>query len=203
MTIVYDDEYMCIVDKPAEFLSVPGKHITDCVQERIKKRSPDSTGPLIVHRLDMSTSGLLLIAKSKGIHKKLQQQFVTRAVRKRYVALLDGHVKSDTGYIDLPLAPDHYNRPYQVVSSEGKSARTRYEVIHRDQGMTRVHLYPITGRTHQLRIHMAHTQGLDTPIIGDDLYGIRADRLYLHAESISFTHPVTGDELTISAPAPF
>jgi len=198
LEIVYEDEHIAVVNKPAEFLSAPGKHITDSVQERMKVKYPKSTGPLIVHRLDMSTSGLIVIGKSKEIYTKLQNQFVKRTVRKRYVALLDGIVETDKGFIDLPLQLDINNRPYQKVEYEyGKSARTRYEVIERKDGTTRIHFYPITGRTHQLRVHAAHPSGLNTPIIGDDLYGIKGNRLHLHAEWISFLHPISGEEISL------
>jgi len=165
LEIVYEDEYLAVINKPAEFLSAPGKHITDSVQERMKAKYPESTGPLIVHRLDMSTSGLIVIGKTKEIYTELQKQFVKRTVQKRYVALLDGIVKSDEGFIDLPLQLDINNRPYQKVEYEyGKSARTRYEIVERKDGKTRIHFYPITGRTHQLRVHAAHVDGLNAPI---------------------------------------
>ncbi len=202
--IVYEDEHIAIVNKPAELLSAPGKHITDSVQERMKIRYPDSTGPLIVHRLDMSTSGLLVIGKTKEIYKNLQTQFVKRTVKKRYVAILDGEVQKDRGYIDLPMRLDIHNRPYQIVCFEhGKSARTRYKVIERKDGKTKIHFYPITGRTHQLRVHAAHAKGLNTPILGDDLYGNRGDRLHLHAEMITFLHPVSGKEISVSVESDF
>ena len=201
---IYEDEYICVINKPTEFLSGPGKHVTDSVQERMKDKYPESTGPLIVHRLDMSTSGLLVIGKTKEIYTQLQLQFVKRTVKKRYIALLDGVVANDEGYIDLPLQLDINNRPYQKVEYEfGKSARTRFEVIERKAGKTKIYFYPITGRTHQLRVHAAHVDGLNAPIVGDDLYGVKGDRLHLHAESIMFTHPVTGEEVTLSVEAEF
>lgn len=198
LEIVYEDEYLCVINKPSEFLSAPGKHITDSVQERMKAKYPHSTGPLIVHRLDMSTSGLIVIGKTKEIYTQLQSQFVKRTVKKRYVALLAGIVKDDAGYIDLPLQLDINNRPYQKVCHEyGKSARTRYEVIERKDGKTKIHFYPITGRTHQLRVHAAHTDGLNAPIVGDDLYGKKDKRLHLHAEMITFTHPISGEVISL------
>ena len=204
LEIIYEDEYICVVNKPTEFLSAPGKHVTDSVQERMKAKYPNSTGPLIVHRLDMSTSGLIVIGKTKEIYTQLQSQFVKRTVRKRYIALLDGKVEHDEGYIDLPLQLDINNRPYQKVEYEfGKSARTRYEVIERKDGKTKVYFYPITGRTHQLRVHAAHAKGLNAPIVGDDLYGIKGDRLHLHAEMIKFVHPVHNEELTFKVSAEF
>lgn len=198
LEIIYEDEYLCVINKPSEFLSAPGKHITDSVQERMKAKYPHSTGPLIVHRLDMSTSGLIVIGKTKEIYTQLQSQFVKRTVKKRYVALLAGIVKDDAGYIDLPLQLDINNRPYQKVCHEyGKSARTRYEVIERKDGKTKIHFYPITGRTHQLRVHAAHTDGLNAPIVGDDLYGKKDKRLHLHAEMITFTHPISGEVISL------
>ncbi|MEP0480371.1 MAG: RluA family pseudouridine synthase, partial [Nonlabens sp.] len=196
--------YLMAVNKPEEFLSVRGKVIDDSVESRMKQRFPDATGPLIVHRLDMSTSGVLLLTKSLEIHKKVQDQFERRTVKKRYVALLDGIVKEDSGYISLALRVDLDNRPFQMVDPEyGKNARTRYEVIERKDGKTRVHFYPITGRTHQLRVHASHPLGLNCPIIGDDLYGFKKDRLYLHAEQLEFIHPVTLQPVILNVPAPF
>ena len=195
LEIVFEDEYLLLVNKPAEFLSVPGKQITDSVQTRIKAIHPNA---MIVHRLDMSTSGLLLIGKSPEVYKKLQAQFIKRNVKKRYVALLDGVLSEDSGSIDLPLRGDLHNRPHQIVCFEhGKPAQTHWEVIERKDNKTLVYLFPITGRTHQLRVHAAHPLGLNTPIIGDDLYGTKANRLHLHAESITFQHPITNETLTI------
>ena len=170
----------------------------------MKAYLPSAKGPLLVHRLDMSTSGLLLVAKNEKTHKNLQKQFIERTVKKRYVALLDGYLKNDKGYIDLPLRVDLNNRPRQLVcNSHGKPAYTNYEVIASENNCTRIYFYPVTGRTHQLRVHAAHHRGLNTPIIGDDLYGKRADRLYLHAEQISFEHPVTKKRLTFNSEPEF
>ena len=196
LEIVFEDDYMLAVHKPAEFLSVPGKQITDSVQTRIKALHPNA---MLVHRLDMSTSGLLLFGKTPEIYKKLQAQFIKRKVSKRYVALLEGLLQEDNGTIDLPLRGDLHNRPSQIVCFEhGKPAQTKWEVIERKDNKTLVYFYPITGRTHQLRVHAAHRLGLNTPIVGDDLYGSKADRLYLHAESITFQHPITKENQTIS-----
>ncbi len=204
LEIIYEDDYLLIVNKPAELLSVPGKQISDSVYARIKFNYPNATGPLVVHRLDMSTSGLLLVAKSSEIHKKLQSQFIKRQIKKRYVALLDGIISEDKGYIDLPLRVDLDNRPNQLVCYEhGKAAQTEWEVINRVEGKTLVYFYPITGRTHQLRVHAAHPLGLNTPIVGDDLYGNKSNRLHLHAESITFQHPISREMMTISVEADF
>ncbi|MGY5352765.1 pseudouridine synthase [Wenyingzhuangia sp. IMCC45533] len=204
ITIVYEDDSLVVINKPAEFLSVPGKTIDDSVYLRIKQKYPKATGPLIVHRLDMSTSGLMLIAKTKEIHEKLQRQFIKREVKKRYVALLDGVPNRQDSYIDLPLRLDIDDRPRQLVCFEhGKSARTRWEMIEQKNNKTKVYFYPITGRTHQLRVHASHQLGLDTPIVGDDLYGKKDQRLCLHAESISFFHPTRKKEFTISTAPEF
>lgn len=204
ITIVYEDEHLALINKPEEFLSVPGKLITDSVLSRVKSRFPDATGPMIVHRLDMSTSGLLIIAKSEYIYKKIQAQFITRKVKKRYVALLDGILKKESGTINLPLRVDLDNRPNQIVCFEyGKEAKTSWEVIKRYKDKTLVYFYPITGRTHQLRVHAAHRDGLNCPIVGDDLYGKKSNRLHLHAEQISFEHPITKEFLTFTKEASF
>ncbi len=201
ISIVYEDDAIVLVNKPAEFFSVPGKTIDDSVLLRMKQRYPTATGPLVVHRLDMSTSGLMIIAKTKEVHKKLQYQFIKRTIKKRYVAILDGWVKGEEGFIDLPLRVDLDDRPRQLVCYEhGKNARTRWEVLERievdGRKQTRVYFYPITGRTHQLRVHAAHPEGLNFPIIGDDLYGKKEERLLLHAEWIELVHPITKIAMT-------
>ncbi|TXF91451.1 RNA pseudouridine synthase [Neolewinella aurantiaca] len=204
LPIVFQDDHLLVVNKPHEFLSVPGRNIEDSVWLRIKQQFPEATGPLIVHRLDMSTSGLLLLTKTKETHKLLQHQFFKRSVKKRYVALLEGEVAGDEGIIDLPLRGDIEDRPRQIVCHEhGKTSRTHWKVVGRENGRTRVHLWPVTGRTHQLRVHCAHPHGLNTPIIGDDLYGQPADRLHLHAEWISFIHPHTKEEVSFEVKATF
>jgi len=198
LTFLYDDDYLSVVHKPAEFLSVPGKSIQDSVYSRYKEKFPEATGPLIVHRLDMSTSGILVLAKSTEIYLQLQAQFMKRTVQKRYVALLSGIIEQDSGEINLPLRVDLDNRPNQLVCYQyGKPAKTQWKVIERREHTTLVHFYPITGRTHQLRVHAAHPEGLNTPIVGDDLYGTKADRLYLNAELIRFWHPVLGKEMAV------
>ncbi|MDR9766931.1 RluA family pseudouridine synthase [Shewanella baltica] len=203
LTILYQDDAMAIVSKPAEFLSVPGKEIEDSVYSRIRQTFPHATGPLIVHRLDMSTSGLMVIALTKDAHKQLQKQFIQRTVTKRYVALLAGMPavmanKQATGNISLPLRGDLDDRPRQLVCHEfGKAAETHWELSQLDEmaRTARVYLYPKTGRTHQLRVHCAHSEGLNTPIVGDDLYGTRANRLHLHADLLMLQHPVTRERM--------
>ncbi|MGL5234877.1 MAG: pseudouridine synthase, partial [Empedobacter falsenii] len=192
LEILYQDNDLVVINKPEEFLSVPGIEIKDSVYLRIKHQFPLATGPIIVHRLDMSTSGILVLALNKESHKLLQQQFIKRKVQKRYIALLDGNIEHDNGFIDLPLRVDLDDRPRQMVCYEhGKTAQTKYEVITRKDNKTLVYFYPITGRTHQLRMHASHRLGLNAPIIGDDLYGTKTNRLHLHAESLEFTHPKT------------
>jgi tRNA pseudouridine32 synthase / 23S rRNA pseudouridine746 synthase len=202
--IVYEDEHLLLVNKPPDFLSVPGKSIKDSVESRMKINYPNATGPLLVHRLDMSTSGLILIAKTKEIHKHLQNQFIKRTVKKRYCALLDGKLSTNVGTIDLPLRLDIDDRPRQLVCFEhGKKAVTKFELIEYKNGKSKVYFYPLTGRTHQLRVHAAHLLGLNCPILGDDLYGNKSNRLYLHAEELEFFHPVTNDKMKIIAPCEF
>ena len=202
--IIYEDDVLAVINKPAEFLSVPGKIISDSVYQRVKELYPNATGPLIVHRLDMSTSGLMLIAKNEETYVKLQSQFIKRTIKKRYVALLDRVLEANEGIIDLPLRVDLDDRPRQLVCYEqGKSAQTKWEVIEIKDNQTRVYLYPITGRTHQLRVHASHELGLNTPIIGDDLYGKKGSRLHLHAEEIRFIHPFSKVEMTIKKEAEF
>ncbi len=202
--VIYEDETICLINKPNEFLSVPGKSNIDSVYTRVSTKYPKATGPLLVHRLDMSTSGIMLIAKTKEAHKYLQRQFIKREVNKRYVALLNGIVEGNEGCISLPLRVDLNDRPRQVVCDEhGKNAITQWKVVTRQNGKTRILLYPKTGRTHQLRVHMAHHWGLDASIIGDDLYGQKLDRLHLHAEYLSFRHPLTKAIVEFKCNAPF
>lgn len=200
LPIVFEDEYLVIVNKPAEFLSVPGKTITDSVYARVMQWYPEATGPLIVHRLDMSTSGLMVLAKSSEVYVHLQRQFTKRYVKKRYTALLDGLVDDQEGSIDLPLRVDLDDRPRQMVCFEhGKNALTKWKVVERTDGRTKIHFFPVTGRTHQLRVHSAHPMGLNSPIVGDDLYGKRENRLHLHAAYLEFTHPVSKELMVFEA----
>ncbi|WP_195654897.1 RluA family pseudouridine synthase [Bacteroides sp. 1001136B_160425_E2] len=213
LEIVFEDEWLLVVNKPAGMLSVPGKaEDRDSVYHRLKKKYPEATGPMIVHRLDMATSGLLLVAKIKEVHQDLQAQFANRSIKKRYVAVLDGIVLSErTGRIELPLCLNPLDRPRQIVNKEyGKEAITEYRIIsesgstfNESRKHTRIIFYPLTGRTHQLRVHAAHPEGLGCPILGDELYGKKADRLYLHAEYIEFRHPIYGDILRIQKEADF
>ena len=204
LPIVYQDDYIVIVNKPAEFLSVPGKSITDSVFSRMKQKFPNATGPLIVHRLDMSTSGLMVIALSKEVNKHLVQQFINRTVTKRYIAKIDGELSSESGTISLPLRVDLDDRPKQLVCYEyGKHAETFWQKVAVKNGNSLIHLYPKTGRTHQLRVHCAHHDGLHMPILGDDLYGKTEKRLHLHAQLLSLHHPHTNQPMTFEVNADF
>lgn len=202
---VYEDAWLLVVNKPAGMLSVPGKdEEAISVYQLIRRRYPEADGPMLVHRLDMATSGLLLIAKTKQVHQHLQAQFENHTIKKRYIALLDGPVPQDEGIIELPLCLDPLDRPRQIVHAErGKPAITRYQVLERSGNCTRIAFYPHTGRTHQLRVHAAHPSGLHSPILGDELYGKKADRLYLHAETLEFIHPITGKVIRIVKDADF
>ncbi|MNJ95221.1 Ribosomal large subunit pseudouridine synthase A [compost metagenome] len=193
---IYEDEDIIIINKPAEFLSVPGIYVKDSVYNRILQRYPNA-GPIIIHRLDMSTSGLLIVAKNKEAHKFIQDQFIQHTIKKTYIALLDGIIEATSGVIDLPLRVDLDDRPRQMVCyTYGKPAQTKWEKIAIANNQTRVRFYPLTGRTHQLRMHAVHPNGLNTPIVGDDLYGRKANRLHLHAASITFIHPRSKQEMT-------
>ena len=208
---VYEDDSLLVVNKPAGMLSVPGKTGQASVLSILQERYPDATGPLLVHRLDMDTSGLLLAAKDKDIHAQLQAQFESRSVKKRYLALLEGvpQGKEPRGFIRLPMRPDYDNRPYQLVDFEyGKPAVTRYEILspladETSKERTRIAYYPETGRTHQLRVHSAHPDGMNCPIVGDPLYGQPSDRLCLHAEYLEFRHPISGKILKVHSEAAF
>ncbi|WP_029327833.1 RluA family pseudouridine synthase [Bacteroides sp. 14(A)] len=204
LNIVYEDQWLLIINKPAGMLSVPGKERQTSIYDLARKAYPEAEGPMIVHRLDMATSGLLIIAKDKKTHQHLQAQFKNRSIRKKYIALLDGVVPEDEGTIELPLCPNPLDRPRQMVDTQyGKPAITYYQVLERTDKYTRIAFYPHTGRTHQLRVHAAHPSGLHCPIIGDELYGKKDKRLYLHAESIEFTHPVNGQSMCITEKADF
>lgn len=216
--IIYEDEQMAVVSKPSGMLSVPGKSSRLSVESIVREHYGIAADvPVIVHRLDMDTSGLLLIARTREAHKALQQQFFDHTVSKSYLALLEGvpheevtseHVvwhSSHTGTITLPLRPDLDDRPRQLVDFvHGKPAVTRFRLLKVIDGHQLIALTPVTGRTHQLRMHCAHHLGLNCPILGDPLYGSAiepsadiAQRLYLHAEQITFRHPVTGEVLKV------
>ena len=202
--VIWEDDYLLILNKPHGMLSVPGKEDVYSLYDYVRQNWNNLSGPLIVHRLDMATSGLIVIAKDKISHQHLQNQFENHTIEKTYVAILEGIVETDAGEISLPLLPDFNNRPYQMVDYKlGKPAYTTFKILERGEDYTRIEFYPHTGRTHQLRIHAAHPSGLNHPIKGDVLYGNVSDRLYLHAQSITFDHPRTGERLTFSSPSEF
>lgn len=204
LEVIWEDDSLMVVNKPAGLQSVPGKLLNYSVESIIRAMRPSLESPLVVHRLDMETSGLMLIAKTKDAHKNLQHQFATHTIQKCYVALLNGLLSTKNGIIDLPIRPNPDDRPRQIVDYEhSKPTITRYEVIGTDSGITRVLFYPLTGRTHQLRVHAAHKAGLGVPIVGDRLYGTPSTRLFLHAQSITFTHPVTGKKIKVERKADF
>ncbi|MFV0576836.1 MAG: pseudouridine synthase [Vibrio sp.] len=201
--IIYQDEAIIVINKPEEFLSVPGVNVKDSAFTRLQTLladTPNVEGPFVLHRLDMSTSGLLVFALTKRANKSLQKQFITRGIEKRYVAVLDGKVEQQSGTITLPLRADLDDRPRQMVCFEhGKPAHTTWEWIENVKvngvDKSKVYLYPKTGRTHQLRVHCAHKNGLNMPILGDDLYGEVANRLHLHAQQLTFDHPYTKERM--------
>ena len=221
LEVLYEDPWLIAVDKPAGLLSVPGKRDSHCAEKILRDQLSPLTSHLsplnyqlylrMVHRLDMDTSGILLAAKTPEVYKAMQRQFALHEnVQKEYVAVLSGNANENenqnensllTGKVALPLSPDFYNRPMQVVDYEkGKEAITEYEFLSPNM----VKLKPLTGRTHQLRVHCAHPDGLGMPILGDPLYGSEpADRMYLHATKLTFIHPVTNETITIESPAPF
>lgn len=214
---LYEDREIAVIHKPEGLLSVPGKDAAQpSVYALMRRKYPEATGPLIVHRLDMATSGVLLIAKTEFAYHRLQKAFLNHQIQKKYVAIISEKevLEKDIprkdiperGIISLPLQPDYLNRPRQIVNHEqGKEAITEYEILERIDGShLRIALYPKTGRTHQLRVHCAHQEGLNAPILGDPLYGNeKAARLHLHAEEITFEHPLTGKKITIKRKADF
>lgn len=196
--VVYEDDAIAVINKPAGLLSIPGRTEEYSVATWAQQRWPES---LPVHRLDMGTSGILLVAKNQEVYQTLQKQFTDHTVKKKYLAVVEGVPAKEHGIIDLPLLSDPLNRPRQVVDFEhGKRAITEYRVLSPPNLLA---LWPHTGRTHQLRMHCAHEQGLGCPIKGDELYGTKSDRLYLQAQAISFVHPVTGKRMHFELPQIF
>ena len=204
---LYEDREIAVIHKPEGLLSVPGKDAAQpSVYALMRSKYPEATGPLIVHRLDMSTSGVMMIAKTEFAYHRLQKAFLNHQIQKKYVAIISGKDIPEKGIISLPLMPDYLDRPRQIIDHElGKEAITEYEVLEPvDDFHLRIALYPKTGRTHQLRVHCAHQEGLNAPILGDPLYGNeKAARLHLHAEEITFEHPLTGKKMTITRKADF
>jgi len=213
LEIIYQDDDIVVVNKLGEFLSVPGKNIEDSVYLRIKQQFPLAEGSLIVHRLDMSTSGVMVLALTKRAQKNIQQQFVNRTIKKRYVAILEGNIEKEMskshGEINLPLRGDFEDRPRQLVCFEhGKQSKTQWQFISLVEGKSKLYLYPESGRTHQLRVHCAHPQGLNMPILGDDLYGSnngnkKSQRLHLHAQMLTLSHPVSKEVMTFQVDEDF
>ena len=205
MHILFADEHLIAIDKPSGLLSVPGRGEAgrDCASARVQSIHTDA---LIVHRLDMSTSGVLLMARGAAMQRALSGVFATRAIRKQYVAVVEGRLEPDEGAIDLPIAADWPNRPRQRIDAEGKPSLTRWRVLSRDavDNTTRLALEPMTGRTHQLRVHL---RAIGHPIVGDALYGSTTDRttsrLMLHAHGLELAHPATSLPLALIAPMPF
>ncbi len=201
LEIVHEDPDFVIVDKVSGMLSVPGRgpEKRDCVAERVREMYPGCPEQPAVHRLDMDTSGLLVVARNAEAHRALSMQFQRREVRKRYYALLEGVLKEEGGTIELPFRLDIDNRPYQIHDPiHGKIGVTHWQKISVEAGVTRVLFIPTTGRTHQLRVHSAHELGLGTPIVGDPLYGTGSGpgQLKLHAAELAFQHPKSGGELS-------
>jgi len=203
LEIIHADDDLLIVNKPAGLLSVPGKHDPDCLQSRLAEAHPES---LIIHRLDLATSGVMAFARNAKAQRHLGLQFERRHVRKTYIARVAGHIHGESGRISLPIITDWPNRPRQMISHKyGRNAVTDWEVIAREDDATRFKLHPITGRSHQLRIHcwaMGHA------ILGDMIYGVdevyaAADRLQLHAAELELRHPTGGAPTTFIAPCPF
>ena len=202
--IIYEDDAIAAVYKPSGMLSVPGKADDYSVATWAKERWAESMLP---HRLDLLTSGIMLVAKTVDAYHHLQDQFAARTIKKKYVAVVEGKITTEHGIIDIPLSSDPLNRPRQIVDHEhGKRAITEYRVLSHHLSPSTHHpvtllaLYPHTGRTHQLRMHCAHLEGLGCPIVGDELYGHKSDRLYLQAESIAFVHPTTGKRMHLFCP---
>lgn len=199
--IVYEDEAVVVVNKPSGMLSMPGRQETYSVATWAEERWP---GSMVAHRLDMSTSGIILVAKTEEAYHALQEQFTERVIKKKYFAIVEGIPKNEHGIVNLPLSSDPMNRPCQIVDHEhGKQAITEYRILATRQDYTLLALWPHTGRTHQLRMHCAHHEGLGCPIMGDELYGRKADRLYLQAQAITFVHPLTNKRMHFELPYPF
>lgn len=206
LRLIFEDAWLVVIDKPEGLLSVPGKtkDLGTSVLDLLRARYPKATGPLLVHRLDLDTSGLLVACLDPRAHAAVQRQFLQRTVKKRYLAVLEGRVRGERGTIELPLRVDLHDRPRQIHDPHhGKPAVTDWQVVERGERHTRVAFSPRSGRTHQLRVHAAHPLGLNAPILGDRLYGRPGPRLHLHAERLAFVHPSTGEAVSFVAPAPF
>lgn len=206
--IIYDDASLVVINKPGGMLSVPGRgpEKQDCVVRRLQQIYPAMIEQPAVHRLDMYTSGLMVVAIGSEAHRNLSRQFEQREVVKEYTALLDGLVEEERGEIQLPFRVDLDNRPHQIHDPvHGKMGFTHWQRLSHANGCTRVRFIPLTGRTHQLRLHAAHPLGLGCPIVGDSLYGsgCDGDPMLLHASRLTFSHPDTNERLTFTSPPPF
>jgi len=208
MDIIYQDEHIIVINKPSGLLSIPGRgpEKIDSVSHRICGMIEDCIPQPSVHRLDMDTSGLLVLALTAEAHRHLSRQFQDRLTEKHYVALLDGILEEEEGTITLPFRLDVENRPHQIYDElHGKVGITHWKKIGLEGGLTRVAFHPITGRTHQLRVHSAHAKGLGIPIADDPLYG-KGDapgKMKLHAQDLVFSHPATGERVSFTSPPPF
>lgn len=202
--IIAEDKWLLVADKPAGLMTVSDDESQDTLMRRVKAMRPEIDAPGYTHRLDMATSGIVVIAKDKATHKAMQQLFATRQVSKTYVAVVEGVPEAKSGTIRLPLIPNVDDRPRQMVDFvRGKEAISHYEVIETSSGRSRLLFHPTTGRTHQLRLHAAHPLGLGCPIVGDNLYGTMDRRLLLHSAKIEFVHPHTGATVCYESPAGF
>lgn len=206
--IAYEDTRLVVVNKPGGMLSVPGRgpEKQDCVIRRLQQKYPLMIEQPAVHRLDMFTSGLMVVAINSETHRNLNRQFEQRQVVKEYTALLEGIVAEERGEIHLPFRVDLDNRPHQIYDPvHGKMGSTRWQRLSYENGCTRIRFIPLTGRTHQLRLHAAHSLGLDCPIVGDSLYGsgVDGEPMLLHASLLTFSHPDTNQKLTFTSPPPF
>ena len=208
LKIIFQDDNLVVVEKPGGLLSVPGRgpDKQDCVVSRLKSMLSFSLDQPAVHRLDMATSGLMVLARTRDAHRHLSDQFASHTVRKTYIALVQGHPQAREGLIELAFRLDPDNRPYQVYDPlHGKPGISRWRLLGREKDLSRIEFQPRTGRTHQLRLHAAHPLGLNCPIKGDPLYGTsrEGERLLLHATALSFSHPISGQRLSFSSSAPF
>jgi tRNA pseudouridine32 synthase / 23S rRNA pseudouridine746 synthase len=210
LEVWWSDDRVAVIDKPSGLLSCPGRDpsLHDSVQTRVPEVFPHATGSVLVHRLDQPTSGLMVVALDAAAHLSLRKQFDARTITKQYVAVLEGVVATDAGDIDLPHRLDVDHRPHQIYDAvHGKMSRTRFTVLSRqvDPARTRVLFEPLTGRTHQLRVHASHPLGLGCPIAGDALYGDAnsAPRLLLHASALAFDHPSDGRRCSFTSSTPF
>lgn len=201
--VLYSDDDLFFIDKPAGLLSVPGKTEPDCVERQLREQHPEA---LTVHRLDMATSGVMVFARNKPAQRHIGLQFERRHLAKSYIAIVDGVVEDDTGHIDLPLRADWPNRPLQMVChTEGRASQTDWRVLERGENRTRLELTPLTGRSHQLRVHL---KAIGHTILGDEFYAdgdvlAASDRLLLHAHTLSLFKPTGGERITVSSPLPF